>query len=75
MSRLLDALAEADRLSLGWQDDQRQEAEQRLGVPAGDSAVIDDPAYCAAMDAVAAVTHALVLVRKAEAVPEGTGDA
>ena len=75
MSRLLDALVEADRFSFGWQDERRQEAEQRLGVPAGDSAVIDDPVYCAAMDAVAAVAHALALVRKVEAVPEGTGDA
>ncbi len=46
-----------------WVDDMRQAVERRLGVPAGDPAVLDDPAYVAVLDA----DRALVKARDAVA--------
>ncbi len=63
-AKLADAAAELDasvtqdrwepvrRAMAGdWVDDARQQIEQRLGVPAGDPAVLDDPAYVAVLEA------------------------
>lgn len=41
-----------------WVDDMRQLVEQRLGVPAGDESVLDDPAYVAVLDADRALEEA-----------------
>lgn len=60
---LLDAITRADNLAPLWADDHRQEAEHRVGVEAGDMAVLDDPAYNRVLDAVRAVHEALERVQ------------
>lgn len=41
-----------------WVDDMREIVERRLGVEAGDFAVLDDPAYIAVLNAHASIVNA-----------------
>lgn len=46
-----------------WCDEVRQDAEKRLGVPAGDMAVLDDADYNHALDVRASIVEALKLAQ------------
>lgn len=60
---LLNALHRADQVAPLWADNYRQEAEKRMGVEAGDMAVLDDPEYNRVLDAMRAVHEAHELVK------------
>ena len=66
LRRLARGMADAEAFVADWCSWVREEAEVRVGVGAGDDAVLDDVEYAAALDVYAAVCAAAARVRSAE---------
>jgi hypothetical protein len=70
--KMLELIEATERQLLLWPSDERTDAEQRLGLKAGDMAVVADPEYSTILRLLGDALRALDAVQQViEATPQG----